>query len=99
MTSEEILQAFEHIRVFQRYGQRAPHKPLLILYELGRIARGERAEIEYNEIEPDLQALLDAFGPSGAKNTRHYPFWHLQSDGFWELAGLPERARRRRSAS
>lgn len=91
MTRDEILQAFDRIRVWQRHDQRAPHKPLLILYELGRIARGEPAEIEYNDIEPELQGLLEEFGPSGAKSSRHYPFWHLQSDGFWELQGLADR--------
>ena len=87
MTREEILQAFDGLRVWQRGSRRAVHKPLLILYELGRLTRGESPEIEYNVIEPKLIALLDEFGPAGASKSRHYPFWHLRSDGFWELHG------------
>ncbi len=90
MTREEILQAFDRIRVWQRGDQRAPHKPLLILFELGRVARGGRANIYYDDMEPELIRLLGEFGPSGATSSRHYPFWHLQSDGFWELNGPKE---------
>lgn len=87
MTRAEILQAFDSIRVWQRGDQRAPHKPLLILLELGRLARGEPAAVSFDTIEPDLIRLLREFGPSGSERSRHYPFWHLQSDGIWQLQG------------
>lgn len=87
MTREEILKSFEGLRVWRSGDRRAVHKPLLILFELGRIARGEPVEIEYRALEPKLMALLEEFGPSGAAKSRHYPFWHLQTDGFWHLHG------------
>ncbi len=87
MTPQEVLETFEQFRVWQRGGSRAVHKPLLILLELGRLARGDVSAIEYSEIEPKLISLLDEFGPAGASKSRHYPFWHLRSDGFWELRG------------
>ncbi|QKT03754.1 HNH endonuclease [Ectothiorhodospiraceae bacterium 2226] len=90
MIRDEILQAFESVRVWRKQERRAVHKPLLILMELGRIARGEPARISYAEAEPQLMRLLAEFGPSGAVKSRHYPFWHLQSDGLWELHG-PDR--------
>ncbi len=85
MTRDEILQAFDRIRVWQRGDQRAVHKPLLVLNELGRLIRGEPAQVEFKDIEPKLIALLDQFGPAGASKTRQYPFWHLKTDGLWVL--------------
>lgn len=87
MTRDEVLAAFDGIRVWQQGGRRAVHKPLLVLFELGRLARGEPPAIEYNDIEPKLIQLLSEFGPSGARATRHYPFWHLKTDGLWDLSG------------
>jgi len=87
MKRDEVLKAFSNVRVYQREGTRAVHKPLLILHELSRISRGEPAAIEYSAIEPKLMELLAEFGPSGSSKNRHYPFWHLQSDGFWQLHG------------
>jgi putative restriction endonuclease len=86
-TRQAILRAFDGLRVWQRGDRRAVHKPLLVLFELGRLARGEAAYIDYNDLEPKLIALLDEFGPSGAGKSRHYPFWHLRTDGLWELHG------------
>ncbi len=96
MTRDEILQAFDRIRVWQSGGQRAPHKPLLILLALGRLVRGEPPMAEFSELEEKLKELLTDFGPSSAPASRHYPFWHLASDRFekdsplWELAGPAE---------
>ncbi len=71
MTADEILKAFDKIRVWQRGARRAPHKPLLILMVLGRLARGEKPRIEYAEIEGKLGRLLEEFGPSGSIATRN----------------------------
>ena len=38
LSSQDVLKAFDRIRVFQRGEQRAVHKPLLILMALARIA-------------------------------------------------------------
>jgi putative restriction endonuclease len=46
--------------------------------------------IDWNDAEPLLKRLLEEFGPDGSSNTRHYPFWHLQTDGLWRLDGPPE---------
>lgn len=87
MTSDEILKAFDGIRVWQRGDRRAPHKPLLILMALGILARGENPRIKYADIESKLGRLLEEFGPSGSNASRHYPFWHLATDGLWQLHG------------
>ena len=87
LSSPDVLKAFEHIRVFQRGEQRAVHKPLLILLALARIARGEPRMVRFDEVEGTLRQLLTEFGPSSAPKTPHNPFWHLKTDGLWQLDG------------
>ena len=43
MTRNEILQAFDRMRVWQRGDQRAVHKPLLVLFALARVGAGGTA--------------------------------------------------------
>jgi putative restriction endonuclease len=82
-----LLDAFDRIRVWQKGGQRAVHKPLLVLLALGRLWRGEQPKAEFSAIEESLRNLLNQFGPSSAAASRHYPFWHLRTDGLWILQG------------
>ena len=89
MSRDEILQAFDRMRVWQRGDQRAVHKPLLVLFALARVCAGETTMMDWNEAEPRLKELLEEFGPDGSGNSRHYPFWHLQTDGLWQLEGPP----------
>lgn len=74
------------IRQWTRNGERAPHKPLLLLYSLGRLQRTGTTEVTYLEAEPALVHLLQDFGLPGRKSTPAYPFHHLQSDGLWSVA-------------
>lgn len=89
MTRNEVLQAFDRMRVWQRGDQRAVHKPLLVLYALASVGAGDTAMIDWNEAEPRLKRLLDEFGTDGSASSRHHPFWHLQTDGLWQLEGPP----------
>jgi len=89
-TAIEVLDAFENIRRAQRAGVYAPHKPLLILLALARVQRGEPRMVEFTAIDSPLTQLLAEFGPSSAAKSRHYPFWHLATDGhgaLWDLSG------------
>lgn len=92
-TAAEVLQAFDNIRRAQRAGVYAPHKPLLILLALARVQRDEPRLVEFSSVDALLQSLLTEFGPSGAAKSRHYPFWHLATDGqgaLWDLSGPRE---------
>jgi putative restriction endonuclease len=82
---DAILNQFDGLNVWSRGGQRAPHKPLLVLYALGRWQRGDRADIPFRDADPDLTVLLKEFGPSRRSYHPEYPFWHLQNDGVWAL--------------
>ena len=66
---------------------------LLILLALARVQRGETRLVEFTAIDAPLQQLLAEFGPSSAAKSRHYPFWHLATDGhgaLWDLSGPRE---------
>lgn len=89
-TAAQVLEAFDNIRRAQRAGVYAPHKPLLVLLALARVQREESRLVEFADIDGALQSLLAEFGPSGAAKSRHYPFWHLATDGqgaLWDLNG------------
>ncbi len=74
------LERVGSITQWQRRGERAPHKPLLLLFRLGRLQATGSSRVRYAEVESDLRALLDEFGPTRASKPE-YPFHHLQSDG------------------
>lgn len=70
------------IRRWTRGGERAPHKPLLLLYVLGRFQRHGNLPIPFSTAETDLKRLLKEYGPP-RDTSPGYPFHHLTSDGLW----------------
>jgi putative restriction endonuclease len=60
---------------------------LLLLYALARCNRGEPRLIPYADVDRDLRSLLVQFGPHRKSQHPEYLFWHLQSDGLWQLQG------------
>ena len=78
MTREDILRRFQAFIVWERHGERAPHKPLLILYAIGKLLLGEE-RLCYKEIEDDLCDLLKEFGPWRENYYPNYPFWRLKN--------------------
>ena len=86
MDKELILQKFETLRQWRSDGERAPHKPLLVLYAIGKLLRGEDRLISYaDDIEENLENLLKEFGPRRDNHNPQFPFWRLQNDGIWEV--------------
>ena len=86
MDREEIIQRFEQLRVWRNAGERAPHKPLLVLYAIGKLLRGESQPLPYSEVNGPLEHLLREFGPRRDNYRPEYPFWFLQNDGVWKVA-------------
>ncbi len=80
------------LKVWKRGGQRAPHKPLLLLLALARMQRGAPRACRFVDIEQELSGLLRQFGPpsQSRQQSPQYPFWHLASDRLWELQGQTE---------
>jgi putative restriction endonuclease len=87
---QRLLDLIQNIRTWKKEGERAPHKPLLLLLALGRVQRGERRLMAFSDIEEKLRSLLQTYGPTRREHEPELPFWHLQSDGLWEV---PEGAR------
>lgn len=90
MDAGEIERLFQGINPWKRGDERAPHKPLLLLYALGRASRGEPRWIPYADVDRDLRDLLIEFGPSRRSHHPEYPFWRLQNDALWELQGAEQ---------
>ena len=64
MDRAQILQRFETLHQWRSGGERAPHKPLLVLYAIGKLLGGEDRLISYaDDIEENLENLLREFGP------------------------------------
>ena len=85
MDRELIIQKFNNIRIWRRGDERAPHKPLLILYAIGKLHHEGRRLVQYSEIDEGLGRLLQEFGPSQSTRGTEYPFWRLQADSVWEV--------------
>lgn len=92
--SRQILEKIRKVNVWKRGEKRAPHKPLLILLALGRVTRGEDRLAPFPDLEQKLRRLLEEFGLPGRSVHPEYPFWHLQSEGLWEIHGAGNLTRR-----
>lgn len=88
MHPDDLREAVANIKMWQRGDQRAPHKPLLLLYALGRLTRGEPRKMSYETVKDDLKTLLHEFGPYRQTQSPSYPFVRLTNDGIWEISGL-----------
>lgn len=78
------LERVAGLRQWSRDGVRAPHKPLLLLYALGRFQADAEGGLRYSAVEADLKQLLAEYGPARA-TTPAYPFHHLANDEVWEV--------------
>ncbi len=76
---------FAGVRRWSRGGERAAHKPLLLLYALGQFQRQADEPILFSQAEENLARLLAEFGPP-RRTTPAYPFHYLTSDGLWTVS-------------
>jgi len=71
---------------------RAPHKPLLLLAVLDLLAQGSLTT-NLIELTPELADLFATYWhtvrPPSQRGNLTYPFYYLQSDGFWHLQPRP----------
>ena len=82
---------FSSLRITRKSGHSSPHKPLLVLYNLGRYACGEADKarlIDFKKIKGPLGDLIDKFrfGEFVSKADPWLAFQHLCSDGVWEIS-------------
>ena len=82
---DALLQRFQDLNVWRRRGERAPHKPLLILLALGHLKPSDQRLMPFDQIEEKLSKLLEEFGPPRKSPHPELPFYHLTNDGVWEI--------------
>ena len=82
---DDLLRAVQNIRVYSRHGRRSPHKPLLLLFFIGRHLNGYAGLATFGEIEGDLNRLIGRFGLPDSRQNAYLPFWHLRNDGLWRI--------------
>ena len=70
--------------MWKSYGERAPHKTLLVLLAFGQLLNNKK-NISYEEIAPKLKDLLEEFGPPRKNQRPQYPFIRLVNDGIWDI--------------
>ncbi|GAA1843436.1 phosphorothioated DNA-binding restriction endonuclease [Asanoa iriomotensis] len=85
---DEALARLARLRQHQRDGRRSPHKPLLVLLALGRVAATGSSQLPWRDAQTELGNLVAEFGPA-SKTSRvqsaAYPFTRLRADGIWTL--------------
>ncbi len=92
-TEQEILDRVRRLKVFRHGDRRAPHKPLLLLIAISQLLQGKR-EVSDGEVEARLRPVLEAYAPPvRARHQPELPYWHLRSDGLWEVTGADTFAR------
>ena len=90
MNRDEFLRRLDGLTIWKQGGVRAPHKPLLLLLTLGRVAGGRGRLASYGEeVEENLRTLLKRFGPPRPAHHPEEPYFRLRNDGIWEIPGLP----------
>ena len=85
MLDAKIKADFSAMNVWKRNEERAVHKPLLVLFAIGRCLNDNQRQIPFVELDGPLIELLKDFGPPRKSFHSEYPFWRLQNDGIWEL--------------
>lgn len=81
----EFVRLFESLHTWQSHGYRAPHKPLLVLWAIGRCLRHHARLTPFKIVDGHLKVLLNRFGPHRKTIHTEDPFWRLQNDGVWEI--------------
>ncbi|WP_347106115.1 phosphorothioated DNA-binding restriction endonuclease [Streptomyces sp. CB03238] len=92
MTRDELMSTLSALRRAQTGGRRAPHKPLLVLWLLGRFAASGSTAVTYEEAEEPVSRLINDFGPAVTSRTRAreraaMPFVHLERE-LWDLRDM-----------
>jgi putative restriction endonuclease len=88
LTPERLSKRLAKLRVDRSHGDPAPHKPLMLLAVLDLIE--ERvitdARVEYGDrLVERFHDYWSALDPTGFQPRSWLPYFHLRSDGFWQV--------------
>lgn len=85
MDASELKEKLSKLSIWKKNGQRAPHKPLLILLALAQLQQNHTA-LPYEFVREKLKKLLMEFGPPRRSYHPEEPFVRLTTDGIWRLS-------------
>ena len=85
MNADDLRARFARLRVWESGGRRAPHKPLLALWPIGRGLQGFDRMAPFVEVSRAVGTLLKRFGPPRRTVRPEYPFQYLVTDSVWEV--------------
>ena len=83
--SKDLWDRFRNLNIWSSGSERAPNKPLLALWALGRCLNGEERMPLYALVDRELTALLEKFGPVRKTIHTEQPFWRMQKDDVWQI--------------
>ena len=81
----DFFSRLSSLRVHRRNGDRAPHKPLYLLYLLSCVDRGEPRMRPFQDVQFKLAKAIKRFGKNTQSVHPEYPFWRIQNDGLGEV--------------
>lgn len=84
----ELSEKIQLISRWRKGDQRAPHKPLMLLYALSEYKQGHQRLFRFeDEVDQQVKDLLVQYGPARKAYHPEYPFWRLanEKEPFWEL--------------
>lgn len=87
MNKVDLLNKITTLTLWKKGDQRAPHKPLLLLFALANLQINGTSKLTFQEVKEPLTKLLKDFGPYRKSYHPEQPFARLANDGIWKLSG------------
>lgn len=81
----DFFSRLSSLKVYSKGADRAPHKPLYLLYLLAGVDRGENRLKLFSDIQETLSQAIRRFGKKSKSVHPEYPFWRIQNDGLGEV--------------
>ncbi len=82
---KNLIEKIDAINVYKKGTNRAPHKPLYLLFLLASQQKRMPRMLAFSEVNRVLSEALRLFGQRTACVNPEYPFWRLQNDRLSEV--------------
>lgn len=83
---QDWLDRISGLKQWKEGGRRAPNKPLLLLYALGRLHNDGNSRVVFKSDEDRLKQLLEDFGPPRLHgHSPEYAFSRMDRDRVWKI--------------
>lgn len=88
LVRDDLFRALASLKTHIKGQRPSRHKPITLLWAIGRLTRGEKRMVEWETFKAEVAPLLKEFGHPDSRVTPEYPFWHLGSSGLWSVEGV-----------